>query len=222
MSLTVDAVGNAYFTGSTLSHDFPLLHPFEKRYAGAYVAKLDSFMGPSPVATPSPTVLLQVSPDRIEFGKVTATTVSGRKTITIRNISVHTVLIGALTPPISFIPSSDGCSNVWISPKATCVVDVAFCPSTPGSVSEALVIPYGGTIASATLQGSGIPAKLSAIPKTLSFKPVLLDSVGASEAVAIENDSDTRVRLSPANLASSFQLFSDKCSGLDLALSSPW
>lgn len=51
-SLVVDPAGHAYVTGTTTSRDFPILHPFQRRFGGyrdAFVAKLSEEVIPDTV-----------------------------------------------------------------------------------------------------------------------------------------------------------------------------
>jgi hypothetical protein len=163
------------------------------------------------------TLDLTASPAKLNFGKVDATASSSTKTLTLHNKGTAAAVISQLSPPVSFIISSDTCSNQTIQPKDECSVEVAFAPATVvGSVSETLAIPYNGTSLSETLEGDGIAITLKA-PSSKTLPGVGAGAIGKAESITISNKSAAAVQLGAASAIPDFMITADECANGSLA-----
>jgi hypothetical protein len=155
-------------------------------------------------------------PVKLTFGNVVATTSSTAKKLTLKNKSLVLAHIGALSPPTSFILSSDTCSHALVGPKKTCTVKVAFAPTTVvGSVSETFVVPYNGISPPEALNGVGIPAQLNA-PALVTFSKVAAGSTGTPKKITIKNKSAAIIHLGPASAIANFKIAADGCANASL------
>jgi hypothetical protein len=172
---------------------------------------------PTPTVTPTPTTLTG-SPATLNFKNVDATSSSKTKELTLNNKGTATAQIGQIVSPASFALSDDLCSNTTLAVKKKCTIDLAFVPTAPGAVSEALMIPYNGTSPSETLNGNGLAVTLSA-PKSVTLPSTAAGTTGKAKKVTIKNKSDATVTLGTASLSANFTFASggDACTGATLA-----
>jgi hypothetical protein len=153
----------------------------------------------------------------LNFGNIDATTSSRTKKLTIHNKGAAAAVIGQLSPPASFILSSDTCSNAIVEPKKKCTVELAFAPATvQGRMSEDLVIPYNGTSPSETLEGDGVAVTLKA-PSLKRLPGADAGSVGKTANIRISNRSAATVQLGSASGLADFTIITDGCANASLA-----
>jgi hypothetical protein len=172
-------------------------------------------MTPSPTPTPTTPTTLTGSPATLNFKNVDATSSSKTKELTLNNEGAATAQIGQIVPPASFALSDDLCSNTTLAVEKKCTVDLAFVPTVPGAVSEALMIPYNGTSPSETLSGNGLAVTLSA-PKSVTLPSTAAGTTGKAKKVTIKNTSDATVTVGAATLSGNFIFAPDACTGATL------
>jgi hypothetical protein len=158
-----------------------------------------------------------VSRAKLDFENVDATASSKTKKLTLNNEGAVAAQIGQIAPPASFVisgpsalNSGDTCSNTILAVERKCTVDLAFAPATPGTVSEALVIPYNGTSPSVTLIGNGMAVTLSA-PKSVKLPSAAAGTVGKAKIIEIENNSAAAVTFTGEQFGGNFTFNSDGC-----------
>jgi hypothetical protein len=176
--------------------------------AATATATATATLTPTPTATPTTSVT--ASRAKLDFKNVNATASSKAKELTLNNEGTVAAQIGQLVPPASFVISGDNCSNTTLQVEKKCTVDLAFVPATPGSVSEALVIPYNGTSPSVTLIGNGLAVTLQA-PKSVTLPSTAAGTVGKAKIVEIKNSSDAAVTFTSNISGDSFIFNSDGC-----------
>jgi hypothetical protein len=162
----------------------------------------------TPTATPTTSVTASLT--TLDFKNVEATASSKAKELTLNNEGAVAAQIGQLVPPASFVISDDNCSNTTLAVEKKCTVDIAFAPAMPGSVSEALAVPYNGTSPSVTLIGNGMAVMLSA-QKSLKLPSTAAGTVGKARIVEIENNSHAAVTFTGEQIGGNFTLNSDGC-----------
>ncbi len=110
--------------------------------------------------------ILNSYPSSVSFGTVTKGTTSDPVVVTLS--ANGTVNIASITPSAQF-KETDDCPSTLNSGQ-TCVVDVQFAPTAPGTVNGTLTVSYNGFLSPSLivpLQGSGTSLTLS--PTSLAF-----------------------------------------------------
>jgi hypothetical protein len=166
------------------------------------------------------------------FGR-TATGQSVSQTLTLSNggttaTAVPLVLaVGGADPAAAamYTLSSDGCSGKPLGAGATCAVDVAFAPTSPGTKTATLTAAASALTATATLTGTAVAPAAIAFSTVPPFGSVLLGQT-KSQTVTLTNGGGTptpsvtlAVSSTDPAAAAMFAITSDACSGKALGAS---
>ncbi|WP_196305245.1 DUF7948 domain-containing protein [Metabacillus sediminilitoris] len=172
-AIAVDAAGNAYVTGFTISEDYPTTSgAFDTSYNGfsdAFVAKISTV----PSTTPMP--IANVSPTSINFGNQPVNTSSSSQTVTVTNTGTADLIINnvmiAGENPTDFQVVSNMCTIV--NPGNSCTIQVTFNPTTPGTRSATLNIfdNVSDSPQQVLLNGNGLPSADLMITKNAFVVP---------------------------------------------------
>jgi len=153
--VAVDAQGNAYLSGTTISADFPVVNAEQAQLAGqsdAFVAKI------SGVSTPAAAVTL--SPSTLDFGSVVVGKSSSSQTATLSNSGSTAVSITSVTVTGTHsgdFSQTNTCGSSLAS-SSSCTISVTFTPSAAGSRSATISITDSASNSpqTASLTGQGL------------------------------------------------------------------
>ena len=158
--VAVDALGNAYLTGATISADFPTASPLQANLRGqadVFIAKMStSVTGPG----------ASLSKDSLTFDDQLVDSTSSAKTVTLTNngdaaLTITSVASGG-TNGSDFTPTND-CGGS-LAPSANCTISVTFKPAAVGNRSATLTITDSGPGGSQTVALSGNGTEVSIAP----------------------------------------------------------
>ena len=168
----------------------------------------------------------------VDFGAIAAGTTS-QKTVTITNPARNTLRNIAVAASAPFSVASTTCGTTLAS-KATCTATITFTPAGavgPWSGNYASVsglyyqmngtseasgnVGWTGTY-NGTLSGSGLLAKISVNPGSLSFGNQNLGSTSAVQTVTVSNTGNTSTSISAATVSTGFSASATTC-GTSLA-----
>ena len=97
--------------------------------------------GQTSVAADSGAVL-NLKPEKHDFGKVTATKDSAPLIVTVTNKSSSAVTFTSIVAAEAFLIQSDKCSGAPLAPGGSCKVEVVFHPLVTGPVSEKQALTF--------------------------------------------------------------------------------
>ncbi len=158
--VAVDATGNAYLTGGTVSADFPKAVPLQANLGGqadVFIAKMStSVTGPG----------AQLTPDSLAFDDQLKDSTSAAKTVTLTNngdaaLSITSVATGG-TNGSDFAQTND-CGGS-LTPSANCTISVTFKPTAVGDRTGTLTVTDNGPGGSQSipLTGTGTDVSIAA------------------------------------------------------------
>lgn len=140
-------------------------------------------------------------------------------TITITNEDAEAYTLGAVSlsggGASQFTKSADTCSATALAPGASCSVDVAFAPTSPGSKTATLAIAsYGPN--PVTLAGTGAQAATALAPATHAFADIDPGATSPVRTFKLTNTGTGSLELGDATIAGrdadAFALGADACS----------
>jgi hypothetical protein len=158
----------------------------------------------TPTATPSPVfATLNARPTSLRFSSQVVGHHSKAATVTVTNTAAGAVVIlGQPTVSSGFIVTSSNCPSVMPA-GGTCTIAVASAPTAKGKQNGQLQLNsnarYG--VRTIKLKGKGLPAKMRARPKSLSFEPVSVDAVSSAQSITLVNDRPEPISFTTAPAA---------------------
>jgi hypothetical protein len=140
-------------------------HVLTVKYSGSQDDYLTASTGTGDFAVKSPAVT--VSTGAVAFGSVTVGA-SGSATVTVTAGGTGDLQVGALGVSGPFTVAANGCAT--LAPGASCVITLAFAPTTAGAATGNLTIDTDAGAQSVALTGSGV-APVTAVPPTGATLP---------------------------------------------------
>jgi hypothetical protein len=171
---------------------------------------------PTPSPTPTEATTLAVSPPKLAFGQVVATTSSAAHRLRLQNKGSVPAIIGAFVgDSLNF--SKNTCTAT-LAAKRSCTVSVSLTPPLVGTVNGTLTIRYNGPGAQVGIAGTASAVKATA-PKVVRFGTLKAGTNGAPKTIIISNHSRVALESMVANPPTSknFVIVSDGCTGQPLA-----
>ena len=175
---------------------------------------------------------LSASPGAVDLAGVDVGATSATRTVTITNLAASAITPSAAVVaganPGSFSVVNDGCAGVALARDDTCQIGVAFAPTTAGSLTAALQVPYTGIRSplSVALTGVGTASSelpvASAAPAALGFGEQRLRVPSESQSVTVTNTGTAPLSVGAVALqgpeASVFSTTFDTCSNAVVAV----
>lgn len=186
-AIAVDALGEAYVTGSTFSPDFPTTSgAFQTTFIGknkffgeAFVAKFDFGGG------------VTLTPPSLTFATQAVGSYSPAHSATLKNGSGAALNIAHIYWPTGDYDSTNNCPSTLL-PNASCTLKVTFTPTSPGTRLGAVTIADNapGSPQKLSLSGTGsgtgsIMLRLS--PASLSFGSVAVGTTSSPQTLTVTN-----------------------------------
>ena len=182
----VDSTGNVYLAGSTSSSNFPVIADVYQGDLGgvagnAFVAKVESANAPA----------IALSPAKLNFGNEAVSVTSSVQTVTVINMGTAPLQITQIAPPTSDFTDSNDCIGTIAPSGGTCTVNVAFNPTSTGTVTDEFTITDNalGTPQTFTVTGTGVTqaTSVTVAPTSLVFPNINVASKSAPQTVTITN-----------------------------------
>jgi len=159
---------------------------------------------PTPTASPSPVVATLIAkPTTLSFKSQVVGHQSNPSNVTLTNTSANaSVTLGPATASSGFVVTSHTCRSV-MPPLSSCTVSVASAPIKKGKQTGQLQLNSNAQSGARAvkLKGKGLPAKMRAQPKSLSFGLMRTDAVSSSQTITVINDSPAPISFSTAPAA---------------------
>ena len=157
----------------------------------------------TPTATPSPVfATLNAKPTSLRFSSQVVGRHSKAAIVTLTNTAAGAAVILGPTVSSGFVVTSSNCPSVMPA-GGTCTIAVASAPTVKGKQNGQLQLnsnaKYG--VRTIKLKGKGLPAKMRAQPKSLSFEPVSADAVTSAQSITLVNDSPAPISFTTAPAA---------------------
>ncbi len=175
---------------------------------------------------------LSAAPSRVDLGGVDAGSISASKSVTVTNVSAGSITPGAATlsgaNAAAFRVVTDGCSGTLLARDATCQLTVAFAPTTAGSQTAALQVPYAGIRSPLTVALAGVGTLTtqapvaSVAPTAIAFGDQRVRVPSDSRQVTVTNSGTAPLSVGTVALqgpdAAVFSRTFDTCSGQVVAV----
>jgi hypothetical protein len=188
--IAIDANGNLYIAGQTISTDFPVTsQAFQNTLAGdanAFVMKI------GPNAAPSVTL----SPASLQYGSQPIGATSQPQTALLRNMGSSPLAISSIAASGDFA-ESDNCGTS-VPAAGSCTLSVTFTPTVPGTRTGSIAITDGaaGSPHIINLGGSGSGAVVGISPASLTFGSLAVSTSSTAQAVALANNGNSALNIS--------------------------
>jgi hypothetical protein len=160
--------------------------------------------------TAVPPSALAITPAAADLGTVLVGATGAVSTFTVTNGGSSAS--GALTVTLSsteFINANDTCTGSSLAPAGTCVISLQLKPNTAGPKSATLTV--AGTLGSPaikTITGTGLSSvSLSALPVSLDFGSVRVNSMGTAQTVTVKNNGGVATGALTFTKAGQFAMF---------------
>jgi len=162
-----------------------------------------------------------VDPASLSFASQSVGTTSGAQTVQVSNTGGIALVIASISAGASF-SETDNCTAAAVNTGASCVIQVSFTPGQTGAISGQITISAnvaGGQI-TIPLTGTGSPAgSVTALPGSLDFGQVEVDTTSQPLAVTMQNAGSTAVSVSGLTVTFPFALATNAC-GTSIAANS--
>jgi len=196
--LAVDAGGNLYVAGQTLSSDFPVVpSAFQTTPGGnadAFVLKI----GPS--AAPA----YSVSPSLLQYSTQQVGSTSQPQTVLLRNMGSASMSISSITTNGDFAQTNN--CGTSVPAAGSCTFSVTFTPTAVGLRSGAVVIQddAAGAPHVINLSGEGSGAVVALSPASLSFPSSQVGTTSGAQAVTLTNNGNATLSISAIQVAGNY------------------
>jgi hypothetical protein len=154
-----------------------------------------------------------VSPSSLTFSSLAVETVSAAQTVTVTNNGSLNLNLSTVSASANFTEQDD-CSGQAIPPQGSCTVQVAFDPTSTGSLSGTLSIAgnvVGGEL-TVTLTGTGTgSAALVLNPSSVTFPGTLIGATSAAQVVTVSNTGGQSITLSGEAVTGNFAIAANTC-----------
>jgi len=183
------------------------------------------------VIGPAPTPVVSISPSSMTFPGTAVSTASAPQTVTVTNAGTGDLLISAIgfsgTNPGDFSVANDLCTAATVVGGATCTFDIVMTPAAAGNRAANVAITHNasGTPWALGVAGTGfVPTgALTLGSSALTFADTAVGAVSAPGALTLTNTGTAPLTIIGFALTGAnpgdFQVTSDTCSGIALAVS---
>jgi centrosomal CEP192-like protein len=159
-------------------------------YTGVYSPQEIKLTG---TGTGGPTPPLKFTPASLAFSSQGVGTISGGKTVTLKNTSASTVTFSSIVTSGNFTAvagTTMPCSNTsTLIAGASCTLSVTFSPSIAGAIQGALVISYsGGGQQVVNLTGTAV-LPVTIAPTSLTFASQAVGTPSTARTLTLTNNS---------------------------------
>ena len=152
-----------------------------------------------------------LSPASLNFTAQQQGTTSPAQTITVTNTGQNSAQLGTASASGDFTVVTNTCP-ASLAAGAQCALGVTFTPSTTGSFSGTLSLPFNGGILTAPLSGTGnAPGLLTLSPTSLSFPTTADTATSAAQPVSVTNNGSSPALLSSITMSGPFAIASNTC-----------
>jgi hypothetical protein len=190
--IAVDAAGNAYVAGATLSTNFPTAKALDSALGGttdAFVAKI-----------PSPSVRL--SGVKRNFPVQLLGTTSAASQVTVTNLLNRSLTVSGITASGDFAQTNTCGSS--LAGGASCVIRITFTPTAKGTRTGKVKISYNAPDSPRVVSLSGIGTVVQLSPKSLSFAARPVGTTSAPQTVTLTNIVSTALTVSGITASGDF------------------
>jgi hypothetical protein len=164
------------------------------------------------------------TPGALSFGAVRPGLTGSPQTVTLTNDGGSTVQVVSttLTGDPSFSLAADACSGTALATGSACTVQVAFAPTTLGTLSASLSFSDDAANSPQIVaaSGSGVQPAVSLSPSSLAFGNQVLGTTSASQSVVVTNSGTDTLNVGTATVAAPFAMVADACSNTAVAAGS--
>jgi urease beta subunit len=148
---------------------------------------------------------VSLSASSLSFGNQLVGTRSANQSIVVTNSGSGTLNIGTASVGAPYAIGADACSNSAVAPGSTCTIQINFAPSVTGPASGNISISddASGSPHTVALSGTGVQARATVSPSSLSFGSVRVGpgTAGAQQYVTITNSGTADLHLASTVLA---------------------
>jgi hypothetical protein len=161
----------------------------------------------------APAVTLSTS--TLTFGNQNVGSTSVPQTVSLSNMGTGPLLISSLSMTgvnAADFAQSNNCGNA-VAPGASCVVSVAFTPTSTNARTAAVSIADNapGSPHTVGLSGTGKPGQIQLTPSTVTFVGTLLGTTSTTQPVIIKNAGATPLTISAMTASGEFTVSSSTC-----------
>ena len=156
-----------------------------------------------------------LAPNPLNFPSTLVGAISSSEVLTAANTGGLAVQLGA--PSVSgdyqVMPAGTTCTGS-LAASSSCLLQVAFAPTTPGTRTGALSLPgqFTGSPATANLSGSATaPGTLALAPASLSFGSIITGTSSAAKPIAVTNSGGVAIPVGTATVAGDYQIQANSC-----------
>ncbi len=152
-----------------------------------------------------------LSPATLTFAAQQQGTTSSPQIIMVTNTGQNAAQLGRASASGDFTVPTNTCPASLAS-GAQCTLGITFTPSTTGSRSGTLSLPFNAGILTAALSGTGnAPGLLTLSPSSLSFPATADNATSAAQSVSVTNNGSSPALLSSITMSGPFALTANSC-----------
>ena len=203
-AIALDTSGNAYVTGSTASHNFPVTAGAIQAARGGGVPTGDAFVAK---ITPDDVPAVALYPQTLTFSDRATGFTSPAQTVTLINSGSAPLSITSIVTNGDF-GQTNSCGSSVPAGGATCTIDVTFTPSATGTRTGDVTIndDAAGSPHVISLTGTGItpsPA-VTLSPSPLEFPDQTFGITSAVQTITLTNSGTAELTISSIAVSGDF------------------
>ena len=170
---------------------------------------------------PAPVSRISVLPGSLTFGPQAPNTVSAPQNVTVSNTGTTNLWMGNIGISAPFKIQSNGCPNMTLYVGVSCIISVAYAPTTGSPLTGSLTVQSGAPSSPnvVTLNGTATPA-IYVTPTVLGFGSVTLGNGTSGRVVKITNTGTGPLLVSSLALGGAnpgdFWIYANGCTNVTL------
>jgi Abnormal spindle-like microcephaly-assoc'd, ASPM-SPD-2-Hydin/Bacterial Ig-like domain (group 2) len=182
--------------------------PFEPSGSNDCYVTMSQNRTVTPVFTATNVSLILVAPSSLTFSAQVVNTTSASQTVTVSvpANSPSSVNFSSVTASSGFT-ESDNCADNRVAPGNSCTIQVSFAPTTTGTISGSLSITDNatGSPQSVTLRGTSVSGNFTALPLSLNFGSVTINTTSLAKTVTVSNGTASTVSINAITPPAGFE-----------------